>query len=351
MGCSIPSGAAAAILALIFLQLAAPARADAQSAWLPFAGEGSLSLTFQSLNYGGHFDETGTKREGVGETQSYYGIFQFDYGLTDRLAVTARLPYITSRYTGALDEPLFVDILKRYEEYRRTNPAAGTSVDTGDYYGTLQDFLFTLRYNLTERGLTVTPVVSLIVPSHDYRTIGEASAGQNLLALQTGVNVGRLLDPIAPNAYVHGRYMYSFVQKYRDIPLDRSTAELEVGYAIMPTVVVRGLATWMRTHGGIPFDEAWEDLSLFLEHDRLLSSRHWHVGAGATVTLTDALDLETAVSTFVAGAATRYGIGVNVGLTWRFLEPRMPPSPSRAARSGAFPRDRARGPVSATRSR
>ena len=351
MGCSTPSRAAAAILALILLQLAVPGRAGAQSAWLPFAGEGSLSLTFQSLDYGGHFDETGAKKESVGEIQSYYGIVQFEYGLTDRLAVNARLPYIASRYTGAMDEPILVFILEKYEEYRRTHPAAGTSVDTGAYYGALQDFLFTLRYNLTERGLTVTPVVSLTVPSHDYRTIGEASAGQNLLALQTGVNVGRLLDPVAPNAYVHGRYTYSFVESYRDIPLDRSTAEFEIGYAIAPTVVVRGIANWMRTHGGIPFDEALKDLSLFLEHDRLLASRHWHVGAGATVTLTDALDLETAVSTFVAGAATRYGIGVSVALNWRFLEPRMPSSPSRVARSGAFPRDRARAPVSGTRSR
>ena len=158
------------------------------------------------------------------------------------------------------------------------------------------------------------------------------------------MNVGRLLDPVAPNAYVHARYAYSFVQSYRDIPLDRSAAEFEIGYAIAPTVAVRALANWMRTHGGIPFDEALKDLSLFLEHDRLLSSRHWHVGGGATVTLTDALDLDAAVSTFVSGAATRYGIGVNVGLTWRFLEPRMPPSPSRAARSGAFPRDRAARP-------
>ena len=107
----------------------------------------------------------------------------------------------------------------------------------------------------------------------------------------------------------------------------------------------------MRTHGGIPFDEALKDLSLFLEHDRLLSSRHWHVGAGATVTLTDALDLDAAFSTFVAGAAARYGVGVNVGLTWRFLEPRVPPTPSRAARSDALMRHRARGPVNGIRSR
>jgi hypothetical protein len=343
--------AARAFLAITSLLLALPGRAGAQSAWLPFGGEASVSLNFQSLHYGGHYDETGAKLESVGSIQSYYGIVQFDYGLTDRLAVTARLPYIASRYTGALDEPLLVFILDKYEEYRRINPSAGTSVDTGAYYGTFQDFLFILRYNLLERGLTVTPVVSVIVPSHDYRTIGEASAGQNLLALQTGVNVGRLLDPLAPDAYVHGRYTYSFVQSYRDIPLDRSTAEFEIGYGITPTIVVRGLANWMRTHGGIPFDEALQDLSLFLEHDRLLSSRHWHVGAGATVTLTDTLDLDAAFSTFVAGAAARYGIGVNVGLTWRFLEPRVPQSSTRARSVDVLSRASRRGLVSASRSR
>ena len=92
----------------------------------------------------------------------------------------------------------------------------------------------------------------------------------------------------------------------------------------------RSLPRWMRTHGGIPFEEALKDLSVFLEHDRLLSSRHWHVGAGATVTLADTVDLETAFFTFVAGAATRYGVGVNVGVTWRFLGPHFGPSPSRA---------------------
>jgi hypothetical protein len=104
----------------------------------------------------------------------------------------------------------------------------------------------------------------------------------------------------------------------------------------------------MRTHGGMPFDETLKDLSLFLEHDRLLSSRHWHVGGGATFNLTDALDLETAVFTFVAGAATRYGIGVNIGLTWRLLKPRVPPSPTRSGVLESLSRA-GRRPVSAAR--
>jgi hypothetical protein len=328
-------GADAVVLLAFILQLAVPSLAGAQSAWLPVGGEASVSLNLQSLAYGGHYDETGRKLEAVGSIQAYYAIALFEYGLTDRLAINARLPYIASRYTGSPDEPLLRFILDKYNEYRAANPAAATSVDTGGYYGTFQDFVLTLRYNVLERGVTITPVIGLIVPSHDYRTIGEAAAGQQLLALQTGVNVGRLLDPVLPKAYVHGRYTYSFVQSVRDIPLDRSTAEFEIGYAIVPTVVVRGLANWMRTHGGMPFDETLKDLSLFLEHDRLLSSRHWHVGAAATVTLTDDIDLEAAAFTFVAGAAARYGTGMNVGLTWRFLRPRLGPSPARAGDSHA----------------
>ena len=91
------------------------------------------------------------------------------------------------------------------------------------------------------------------------------------------------------------------------------------------------LADWMKTHGGISFEEAQNDLALFLEHDRLLPSRHWRVAGGATVTLTDTLDLDAALLGYLSGAATRYGLGVNVGLTWRFLEPRLPLPSTRSA--------------------
>ena len=57
-----------------------------------------------------------------------------------------------------------VFIHDRYEEYRRTNPAAAPSLDTGDYYATFQDFVFLSRYNVLERGLTVTPVIGATCP-------------------------------------------------------------------------------------------------------------------------------------------------------------------------------------------
>jgi hypothetical protein len=299
-----------------------PAPASAQSAWLPVDGEANISLVFQHLSYGGHFEENGVKLDGAVPSRAFLGIFQFEYGLTDKLALTARLPYVASEFTGTHDEPVTTFLRDRYDEFQRANPQAAVStLDTGGFYSTFQDFGVTLRYNMLDddrSGLVITPVIGATIPSHDYRTVGEAAPGQNLFALHTGVNAGRLLDPWLPNAYVHGRYIYSFVESLVNVSMNRSLVEIEGGYAITPTVTARGLATWSHTHGGVPFSEAYKDVLLFLVHDRLLASRYWHAGGGATVSLTDSLDLDGAFVTFVSGSDTHYGHGATVGLTWRF---------------------------------
>jgi hypothetical protein len=320
----VRTGRSAAILLILLVlgawHLAFPADARAQAAWLPVEGEGGVSVVFQSLDFGGHFDEHGTKLEGAVPSRAFVTIVEFEYGLSDKLAFTSRLPFIASKFTGDHHEPVTAFLLARYEEFRRMNPdAAVTNLDTGEYYATFQDFGFTLRYNVFDRGVVVTPVIGATIPSHNYRTVGEASPGQNRRALHAGVNVGGLLGPLLPRAYAHGRYTYSFVQSLAGVPLDRSNADFELGYALTPTVSIRGLTSWLRTHGGVPFSEAYESLELFLVHDRLLASRSWHVGGGATVSLTDSINIDGAVVTFLAGSDTHYGTGISVGLTWRFF--------------------------------
>lgn len=296
-----------------------PRHAKAQSAWLPFKGESALTFTFQSLDFGGHFDEQGTKLEGAVPSRAFLWILEFEHGFTDKLAITARLPYVASRFTGDQGEPVTRLLRERYEQFRFTHPnAMVTSLDTGEYYVTFQDLGFALRYNLVERGIVITPVVGVTIPSHDYQTVGEAAPGQNRRALHTGVNVGTLLYPLVPRAYGHGRYTYTFVQNLAGVPLDRSSAELEVGYNITPRVSVRALVNWLRTHGGVGFTEAYNDVELYLVHDRLLASRYWHVGGGATVSLTNSISLDGALVTFVKGKDTHYGAGLTLGLSWHF---------------------------------
>jgi hypothetical protein len=320
------------------LQLWLPVDADAQGAWLPVKGETAVSTTFQQFELNGHFEDNGDKTEGSVPSRSSVAVVEVEHGLTDKLALTGRLFYVASKYTG-FNEPPVVDL----PELCTITPRCVdfVSLDTGSYYSTFQDVELLLRYSLLEKGLAVTPALGATIPTHDYRTVGEAGAGQNLFALHTGVSVGRLFDPWTTRAYFQVRYAYSFVQQVYDIPLNRSNAEFEVGYRVAPLVWIRGLARWQRTHGGLTWDEVYggvygpdgevrpdvttKDALLLLDHDRLLASRYWHVGGGATVALTDSLDLDSALLTFVSGADTHYGIGFSVGLTWRFV----PDAPSR----------------------
>lgn len=308
----------------------------AAQAWLPLRGEGTVSLIGQYIGLSGHFDSDGGRLEKCAPSRAWLGIAEFDYGLTDKLAFTARLPYVASKYTGAADEPCTAELRQFYEELRTTNPSL-RSLDTGAYYSTFQDLVFSVRYNVFDRrGIAVTPLIGMTIPTHDYRTVGEAAPGQNRLALQTGVDAGIVFDPVIRGGYAHARYTYSFVQSLLDISLNRSNAEFEVGYALTPTLNVRGLAAWQHTHGGLAYAEAVErgfagEPEVFLDHDRLLANRYWHVGGGATVTLSDSVAVQGAVLTFLAGAESHYGVGATVGVTWRVLSAKLP-SPSIAKR-------------------
>jgi hypothetical protein len=326
------------VLAAVIFVLAGATPAIGQSAWTPVNHELSLSFVFQQINFNGHFWSDGSKHENDVASRAFLGIVQADYGLTDKLAFTARLPYVASQFTGA-DDPATVEFLQYFDEVRR-NTAGGEafhSLDTGDFYSTFQDLGITLRYNARSSGLVVTPVIGVTIPSHDYRTVGEAAPGSNRVSLQMGVNAGRLLEPLLPAGYVHGRYTYSLVQRLLGVRIDHSNAEFELGYALNHLFSVRGLAAWGQVHGGLPYEETLADAPLFLEHDRLLRSNYWHVGGGATFALTDALDLDAALVSFVSGTDTHYGIGVTIGAAWRFA-PSVSASAAKSVASPSAPR-------------
>lgn len=326
-------GRPAVVLAAAIFLLAGASAASAQTAWTPVKHEANLSIVFQQITFEGHFWRDGTKHEGDIPSRASVAILQYDYGLTDKLTVTARLPYVASNFT-VTDDPANIEFREFVDQVQRNTPGgeAFRSLDTGEYYATFQDFGFALRYNALDRGLVVTPLIGVTIPSHDYRTVGEAAPGPNRLALHTGINVGRLLDPFLPNMYVHARYTYSFVQPLLDVSLNRSNAEFEVGYALSPLVSVRALSAWSQVHGGLSYDDAFNAIEtnpfLFLDHDRLLGGRYWHLGGGATVALTDSIDFDAAFLRFIAGADTHYGVGLTIGATWRFSPP-VAASPAR----------------------
>src|ERR1700730_2396656 len=100
-------------------------------AWVAPRGEAEISLTYQFSDFGGHINNDGS-RDRLNGTQSHAVTLQVDYSVSDRLGISASLPYIATRL-GSNPAPGF--------------PRPGT-IDDGKYHSTWQDFNLEARYNV-----------------------------------------------------------------------------------------------------------------------------------------------------------------------------------------------------------
>src|SRR5438132_13501780 len=95
------------LLAALALPLAPCSRGFAQ-AWTPPTGEASLGLSFQNFYTRDHLAAHGETAE-LGKIRTDVILFDVNYGITDRLAVTASLPYVYARYDGSAPHQLPAD--------------------------------------------------------------------------------------------------------------------------------------------------------------------------------------------------------------------------------------------------
>jgi hypothetical protein len=306
---------AAGSLALVMLTAAA-ARAQA---FVPAQGEGTVSVLFQDALVKYHFLPTTAVDRGHVHSDNL--LVDVTYGVTDRIAVSVGIPWIASKYTGTTPHPL-VDASGAVPVLYGANP-----IDDGSYHQTFQDFRFDVRYNLTKRGLVLTPFVGSILPSHDYTYFAHAAPGRHLKELQLGMSAARLLDAVVPGLFVQGRYSYGFTERILDIPHNRSNVELEVGYFVTPKLRLLSLNTGQITHGGIDLTlNTRVDLGplLFSHHDQIDRINTLNVGGGAAYSVTDKVDVFGSLLHTVAernGHAIAYGL--TLGLSWSFSTPRV----------------------------
>lgn len=167
-----------------------PAAASAQ-AWAPPKGEGSVSVTYETLLSRDHLDSRGRPYD-RGQVARHFLVTGIDYGLTDRWVVDATVAGVAARHRGA--------------------DAGHGPLDTGLYHGTVQDVRVSVGYQVpARRGWAITPYVGGSLPTHAYETRGHSGFGRNLKTLIGGVWVGRGLDPVLRDAYVQGHYGFSLV--------------------------------------------------------------------------------------------------------------------------------------------
>ena len=272
-------------LAGVLLALFAPCRARAQ-AWLPTKGEGAIGLTFGGYGFDGHFDSKG-ERIPYGGTEALSLSADVTYGVTDRLAVTASLPYVSSRFTGQL----------------APGALPGPLDSDRQYHGDFQDFRGEVRFMALTGDLALTPFVGMNLPSHNYVVEGEAVPGKRTKELALGLAAGRSLDPFLAKAYVQARYFFSFVEKV--VPnvkqLNRSNIDGELGYAVTRRLTARVFSAWQIGHGGLDLEQMYEDPAEWETHDRAVRTNYFNLGAGATFQAAPRAELFAAFINTISG--------------------------------------------------
>src|ERR1700687_3317914 len=165
-------------------------------AWLPARGEGSVSLSYLGIFTSDHLLSSGQplNRGPMQMNTITAGVL---YGITDRLAVSAEVPYITSKFT------LTPGLAPNAHDLE-------SKIDDDRYRGTFQDFRGAVKYNAVRGPLMFTPFFEVVIPTHHYATFGHSAPGKYLREYHVGTSVGRLLNPILPRAYFALRYTYAF---------------------------------------------------------------------------------------------------------------------------------------------
>ena len=281
--------------AVAVLLLLSPWFAGAQ-AWLPEQGTFSWSVVYNSVLNKKHYLPDGDEVD-VGHTQTHSIGLIASYALTDRWTVAGGIPYVRSKYDGARPHP--------------------THVDDGDYHTSFTDFRLELHFQALEEPVALAPYVAVILPSHDYETLGHAAPGRGLNEQWLGFFVGKSLDPWLARTYVQARYNYAFVEKVAGISHDRSNADLELGYFPTERWSLRAVVLWQDTHGGIDVPVP-PSHPLFDHHDQIAEESFLNVGAGLACSLTDRIDIHALYLTSVSGKnGHKLDTGLTVGLSYR----------------------------------
>lgn len=325
------------LIAVAAFQFGFAVSGDCQ-AWVAPKHSGSIAISylndFSNKDYFGHgenyiitpvdvtapdgtFYPRGTKIDEFGEVRTQGVYFDFSYSLTDKLAVSASLPYLAPKYTGADNATSAFFVPHRF-------PDGSIQLDDGHYHGSFADIGLRLRYNITARPFMITPFVEYNGPSHDYLFYSHAIVGRHVNSLGLGSYFGGTLDRAIPNAYLQGRYEYTFDEKILGISRHRSLGEVEFGYFVTPPIRAFMILAGQITHGGLnaPYGIPGPPVAsneFFFHHTQITRDNYLNIGFGGQYSLNDRVDFFGVVSHMLT-ARNLHGLtyGINFGFSWGF---------------------------------
>jgi hypothetical protein len=313
--------------------LLAPAVFAPAQAWLPPAGEASISIGYGNIFVTKHYGQRAAQpgvpagppsdntEDDRGHIRSQTVGAELGYGITDRFAVSVGLPFMSAKWYRTCQAPRFCGLPH--------TPPSGRTLDDGNYHGTFQDYRVQALYQVARNPVVLTPFVGAVIPSHDYQYFAHAAIGRGLREYLLGVNFGGRLDRVLPGAYLQTHYSYAFVERVLGIHHDRSNGALEVGYFVTPSLGTRFLASGYYTHGGLSLRSPADfhcatsvcnaGDPIFLHHDQIEHSSAISLGGGLSYALTGSVDVyATYLRTVLGHGGHKIDQGINFGFAWGF---------------------------------
>lgn len=283
---------------LIALLALTPLAAQAQ-AWLPQKGSTSYSLDYTSVLNKKHYTSTGDEVD-VGHTSVDTLSIGASYSPSDRVQISASLPYVTSRYIG---------------------PGGGghdTPQDNGHWHGDVTDLQLTVHYQAADGPIAFAPYIGVLIPTNNYESFGHSAPGRRLDEYWIGFYTAVSLNDWIPRTYVQFRGNYAFVEKVQDIAHDRSNASLEIGHFLNDAWSIRALVSRAWSHGGINVPVPLTS-PFFPDHDRLAAEEFLNVGAGVSWSLNERMSFYGLYMQSVEGENAhkvdhRVSLGLSYGL-------------------------------------
>lgn len=274
-------------------------------AWTPPAGSGSIWFTAQTLHADAHTSGDGQYRHNI-DLRAHSMTVALDYGVSDRLAISVALPYVTSRYRGPV-------------------PHAGSLVDDGQYHGAISDVDLEVRYKAVDGLFVITPFAGGLWPTRNYSTLGHATAGRGLWEYSLGVDIGHEAAWLAPGLYFGGGYAYNVVEKVdHDLNVNRSNLDLRAAYFVTPRLSLQAASMWQRTHGGLdlPLSPAAAAEHAH-HHDQMLRADHWRASAAVSYAVHPSVDVVFAYATSIESENSHAFRTLTLGAGWTFAGPKL----------------------------
>ena len=306
--------AAAALSAIAFIvaiTTMAPAHAQA---WVPASHHGSISVTYNQAK-STRLTNSDASKVPFGEVIARGLHLGIDYGLTDRLAISAALPFTSNRYRG--NDP--------HDPRTLPFPNDQRVLDDGRFHGAWSDWNLSLRYQWLTKPFLVTPFIGYGQPTHDYTFWAHAAPGQDQWSWQLGAHIGGWLSPPAQAFFWQAGYTYSFMQPLDHRRVNHGAVSLSAGYTA-PRFDVRVEVDHHNSYGdtiNLPQDFFNPDGSLnfgnLYYHDQLAAARNTKIMAEIDFRLGDHYLLTASLGRSLFAANMHYwDYETSVGISRRF---------------------------------